>query len=272
MEPVVLSTPVHRCAPGDLWLLGGHRLVCGDATDPAAYALLMPVTETALLVVTDPPYGVRMARKAEFNAEYTAATGKAPKFRAVSDVVGDARGANGIVGPAVDAAVHRCAPGCVWYVFSPASPPAAFLEFATALNKYSIWRQTLVWVKNRFALAVMGTDFHFKHENIFYGWVPGKHRTTPDRKQHTVWEFASLSRNKRHPTEKPLPLIRHAVELSSAPGDIVLDPFAGSGTTLIACEATGRRARCIEISTLYCETILHRWEESTGKQAVCGTA
>ena len=263
----VLSIPVPpRCSPNDLWELGSHRLYVGDATDEHSYLRLM-MGERANLVLTDPPYGVRLARKAELDNE-RAAKGLTKRYRQKSALLHDERTTNGILAPAVDLTVQFCAPGAVWYVFSPAAPPKALLEFAAALNKHGIWRQTLVWIKQRFALAIMGTDYHYKHENIMYGWLPGKHRTPPDRKQHTVWAFDSICNNKWHPTQKPIPLLVHALHMSTVEGDIVLDPFAGSGSTLLACEEMRRKARVIEILPEYGDIILTRWEEATGKKAV----
>ena len=179
MSVLSISGPP-RCSSGDLWELDSHRLYIGDATDEHSYLRLM-MGERANLVLTDPPYGVRLARKAEMDNEREAG-GLKRGYRRQSALIRDERTTNGVLAPAVDLTVQFCAPGCVWYVFSPAAPPKALLEFAAALAKHGIWRQTLVWVKQRFALAIMGTDYHYKHENIMYGWLPGRHRTPPDRK------------------------------------------------------------------------------------------
>ena len=150
-----------------------------------------------------------------------------------------------------------------------APPGPNFLEFAQVMSALDVWRQTLVWVKNS---IVMGrSDYHYQHESIFYGWRPGAaHLEMPDRKQSTVWEFDRPTMSREHPTMKPIGLFEKAIRISSVPGDIVLDPFAGSGTSLLASAQMGRVARCIEISTAYCDVIVERFQQTTGEKATRG--
>ena len=111
-------------------------------------------------------------------------------------------------------------------------------------------------------------DYHYRHESIFYGWTPGAaHQTPPDRKQDTIWEIPRPKANKEHPTMKPIELIERAIQNSSLVGQIVLDAFGGSGSTLIACEQTKRQARLIELDPKYCDVIVKRWENLTGLKA-----
>jgi DNA modification methylase len=144
-----------------------------------------------------------------------------------------------------------------------------------------IWRQTLVWVKNTFALG--HSDYHYRHEPMFYGWTPGaSHQAPPNRKQDSVlefpntpdhdvqddvWRFPKPKRNAMHPTMKPVELIERAINNSSLPKQIVLDAFGGSGATLIACQATNRVARIIELDPKYVDSIVQRWELATGLKA-----
>lgn len=136
--------------------------------------------------------------------------------------------------------------------------------FGTVLLDLDVWRHSLVWVKDQFAMG--RGDYHYRHEAIFYGWTPGAARLNPvpDRKQDTVWEFDKPSRNADHPTMKPVALIARALDNSSSRGDIVLDPFGGSGSTLLAAETTGRHARLIELDPKYVDVICRRWQEHTG--------
>jgi DNA modification methylase len=111
-------------------------------------------------------------------------------------------------------------------------------------------------------------DYHYRHESIFYGWTPGgAHQTPPDRKQDSVWEIARPKVNKEHPTMKPIELITRSINNSSRMNDLVLDGFGGSGSTLIACEQTKRKARLVELDPKYCDVIVTRWENLTGLKA-----
>lgn len=127
--------------------------------------------------------------------------------------------------------------------------------------------QCLVWVKQTIVLGRQ--DYHWKHEPILYGWKLGAaHRWFSDRSQSTVWNFDRPSRNDVHPTMKPVQMLEYAISNSSQSGELVLDPFGGSGSTLIACENLGRKARLCELDPRYCDVIVRRWEQYTGKKAV----
>jgi len=236
--------------PGDLWLLGPHRILFGDATRSEDLAR---VTDGRLadLVWTDPPYGVA----------YTGGTEQALTIE--ND---DLRGADleRLLLQAFGATLAVTKPGGVWYVAAPAGPQ--FLEFAKVLSELGIWRQTLVWVKD--ALVLGHSDFHYRHEALFYGWKPGAaHREPPDRKGDSVWECPRPRSSPDHPTMKPLALVQRALEASSATGELVLDPFMGSGTTVLAAESCGRVAAGLELDPRYSDVVVRRWEEATGRQA-----
>jgi site-specific DNA-methyltransferase (adenine-specific) len=156
-------------------------------------------------------------------------------------------------------------PGCVWYVASPSGSP--LFGFLVPLKELDVWRHTLVWVKDT---LVMGrADYHYRHELLLYGWKEGAaHQEPPNRKQDTIWEIARPKANKEHPTMKPLELITRSIQNSSRVNDIVLDGFAGSGSTLLACEQTKRKARVIELDPKYADVILTRWEQISGGKAV----
>jgi site-specific DNA-methyltransferase (adenine-specific) len=155
-------------------------------------------------------------------------------------------------------------PGACWYVTAPSGN--LFQAFSIPLTELEVWRHTLVWVKDT---LVMGrADYHYRHESIFYGWTPGgPHQTPPDRKQDSVWEIDRPKANREHPTMKPIELITRSINNSSRMNDLVLDAFGGSGSTLIACEQTKRKARLIELDPKYCDVIVTRWENLTGLKA-----
>ncbi len=250
-----------RVRSGDLWQLGPHRLLCGDCTDAAQVALLMQpdtVGQTgnveADMVFLDPPYGV----------EYGVSRGCRQPGRAMTgDNLGE-YGTYDLLRRALHIAFLK--PGGAFYLCSPAGSNETI--FRLALRDAGLpLKQSLVWAKHRFVLSRQ--DYQWQHEMLLYGWKPGApHYFVPDRTQSTVWQIARPQSSPYHPTTKPLVLVERAICNSSRDGEIVYDGFGGSGTTLLACEVTGRRCRMMEIEPRYCDTILRRWEAATGKQAL----
>ena len=156
-------------------------------------------------------------------------------------------------------------PGAGIYVFHADTEG---INFRRAMKEAGFkFAQCCVWVKQT---LVMGRqDYHWQHEPVLYGWKPGDaHRWYADRKQTTVWRFDRPSRSAEHPTMKPVALVEYPLLNSSRAGDVVLDTFGGSGTTLIACEKNGRSARLIELDDRYCDVVVKRWQEFTGKEAI----
>lgn len=242
--------PVPVTQNDDCWLLGRHKLVCADSADARVFDRLLGC-EKPSMVWTDPPYGV-------------AYVGGTKDALTIENDALDLPALELLLGDVFGHAAKACAQGAAWYVAAPAGPN--FLPFAKQLTELGIWRQTLVWLKDAFVLG--RSDFHYRHEAVFYGWTPGAaHLAPPTRNLDTILEFDRPRVSKDHPTEKPLALVQHCVETSSKRGAIILDPFAGSGTTLIAAESSGRVARCIEVDPRYCDVIVRRWQETTGKQA-----
>jgi DNA modification methylase len=232
---------------GDVWVLGDHRLTVGDARDPLVWEALLGDTKADCLW-TDPPYGVSYAGKT--SDALTIDNDELPPDELRSFL----RSTLGI-------AVVSSKPGAAWYVMSPPGP--LHLVFAQELSTLGVFRQTLVWVKDQF---VMGhSDYHYRHELTYYGWAPGAaHQEPPDRKQDTVFEVPRPKRSEDHPTIKPVELIRQHIENSCDKWATVIDPFAGSGSTLIACHITGRTARLIELDPRYADVICRRFQEHTG--------
>jgi DNA modification methylase len=235
---------------GEVFALGRHRLLCGDSTVAEDVACLVGDDQVDLLW-GDPPYGL----------------GYRGKTKKALTIVNDDLGPDGT--RALVAAALRLAPlqpGGAFYVAAP-SGPDLHLAFLLALEDAGLTaHQTLCWVKDRFVLG--HADYHARHENILYGWRDGRaHHFVKDRTQDTVWEIPRPARSVVHPTMKPVELVARAIRNSSTPGQLVYDPFAGSGTTLIAAEQTGRRCRAMELDPRYAQVILERWTALVGTPA-----
>jgi DNA modification methylase len=246
---------------GDLWQVGPHRIICGDSTDPLVHARLMDGAQ-ADMVFTDPPYGVDVQERDLKQAEIR---GRRKDGKGVLNDNLDAASLEALLNASFGATVANCKKGAAWYVCGPQAE--LMLVFGHALAKYGLFRHGLVWFKD--ALVMGRSDYHYRHEVIFYGWVPGAaHNWYADRKQDSVWEFKRPTRSPEHPTMKPVELVAYAMGNSSKRGDKVLDPFCGSGTTLVAAAQTGRVGFGIELSPAYVDVIVKRLEDATGETAV----
>ncbi|AQW28652.1 site-specific DNA-methyltransferase (plasmid) [Ralstonia syzygii subsp. celebesensis] len=236
--------------PGDLWVLGSHRVMCGDSTSVADVERLMDGYK-ADLIVTDPPY----------NVAYEGGT--AEKLTIQNDSMGDEAFYQFLLA-AYGAMFAVAKDGAGLYVFHADSEGVNFRKAMTDAG-FKL-AQCCVWVKQ--SLVLGRQDYHWQHEPVLYGWkATGAHRWYSDRKQSTVWNFDRPARNDVHPTMKPVALIEYPLCNSSRGGDVVLDLFGGSGTTLIACEKHSRSARLMELDPKYCDVIIRRWQEFTGQQA-----
>jgi len=236
---------------GDLWILGNHRLLCGDSTDTIALGRLMAGLN-ADLWLTDPPY----------NVNYEGKTSDALKIQNDSMKDGEFRQFLHDIYVAANCYLRA---GAVFYIWHADSEGYNFRGAANDVG----WkvRQCLIWLKS---CLVMGRqDYQWKHEPCLYGWTEGAaHYWSSDRKQTTILEFDKPRRNKEHPTMKPVDLFEYQMANSTKQGDIVLDSFGGSGTTLIAAERIHRKARLMELDPAYCDVIVKRWEDFTGKKAI----
>ena len=261
-----------RTTRGQLWQLGEHRLLCGDATSAEDVQTCVG-GQLADLLLTDPPYGV----------DYTV-TVRGVKKRPIEN--DDKRGPElrAFLTRSFRAASSVLQPGSAFYCFGPSGPNQE--EFYAAARESGLpVHQLLIWVKPQLVLG--RSDYQNRHEICLhgnvpaapenfegydvcaYGWRPGaSHLWCADRKQTTVLEFEKPSRSKEHPTMKPIKLLAYLICNSSLEGAVVLDPFGGSGSTLIACEQTGRRCCMLEIDPHYCDVIISRWEQFTGQKAV----
>ena len=240
-----------RCQTGDIWQLGDHRLMCGDSTLEDDVLKLMN-GELADLLITDPPY----------NVDYEGKTKEHLKI--VNDKKSD-EAFREFLRDAFLAANTVMKPGAVFYIWHADSEGYNF-RGACRDAGWTV-RQCLIWNKNS---MVMGRqDYHWKHEPCLYGWKEGaSHLWASDRKQTTVIDFDRPNRNGEHPTMKPVGLFDYQIRNNTKGSDIVLDLFGGSGTTIMACEQDGRKARLMELDPHYCDVIIKRWETFTGKEAV----
>jgi DNA modification methylase len=230
---------------GDVWMLGPHRLVCGDALDPRTFDTLLS-GHAADIIFTDPPYNVDYQAKTRGIANDNLGSGFAPFLEQVCrNLLASCRGAV--------------------YICMSSSELATLQQAFTRAGGHS--STFVIWAKNTFTLG--RSDYQRQYEPILYGWKAGaSHFWCGDRDQGDVWSVAKPVVNDLHPTMKPVELVERAIRNSSRPGDLVLDAFAGSGSTLIACERLDRRARLIELEPNYVDVIVRRWQEFTGRSAV----
>lgn len=249
--PEVPEAPVTR--PGDVWLLGKHRLLCGDSTVATDVAKVLGDVK-ADLCFCDPPY----------NVDYAGGVGaeKAGKGRRIkNDALGDGFGqflydACVLINAHTDGAVYICMSSSELQTLQSAFKSAG-----------GHWSTFIIWAKDRFTLG--RADYQRQYEPILYGWPEGvKRHWCGDRDQGDVWNIERPHKNDLHPTMKPVSLVERAIRNSSRKGDLVFDPFGGSGTTLIAAERAGRHASLIELDPKYVDVIVRRWQEFTGETAV----
>lgn len=271
-----------RIKPGEIWQLGRHRLMCGDSTDPTAVETLMD-GEQADMLLTDPPY----------NVNYEGSDGK----KIENDNMSDSSFKQFLI-DAFKNATNSMKPGAAFYIYHADSEGYNFRSACRAVG----WkvRQCLIWVKN--SLVLGRQDYQWQHEPLLYGWKDGKaHYFIDDRSQTTVIEDAARpdfkklkkdelvamlediysdrtstsvihenkpAKNDDHPTMKPIKLLARQVKNSSQQGDLILDLFGGSGSTLITCEQLNRRCNMMEFDPKYAEVIIDRYEMLTGDKAI----
>jgi DNA modification methylase len=244
--PDVPETPVSR--PGDLWVLDRHRVLCGDATKKINVNRLLEEGQ-ADMVFCDPPYSV----------SYTGKTAR--KLTIKNDDLGA-----GFFDFLRDACRNMLAvtTGAIYICMSSSELHTLFRAFTEAGGH---WSTFIIWAKNHFTLG--RSDYQRQYEPILYGWAEGTpHYWCGDRDQGDVWFVDRPAVNDLHPTMKPVELVQKAIRNSSKSRGLVFDPFGGSGSTLMACETTGRRARLIELDPRYVDVIVKRWQDYTGRKVV----
>ena len=255
--PDIPDEPITKL--GDIYQLGNHRLMCGDSTSIDAVDKLMP--ETANMIFTDPPYlmdftgGIHGDGSKSFNAKHGSI-----KNDKMSDKEGDdfLDAINSVITSKVD--------GAFYITF-----------YRLGINKYFAsmdrtglkCRSLVIWDKGNHTLS--NSDYMSMYEPMFYGWV-NNHKFYGGKNGMDIWRIKRTAKNDLHPTMKPVELVEKAVLDGSAINGIVLDLFGGSGTTIIACEKHNRHSRIMELDPKYCDVIVKRWEDFTGKKAMLVTA
>lgn len=230
--------------PGDIWTLGRHRLICGDSTKAETYDLLMDSTK-ANLVITDPPY----------NVNYEGSAGKIKNDNMADDAFYN------FLLDAYTQMHSAMADDASIYVFHADTEGLnfrrAFADAGFYLSGCCIWKKQ--------SLVLGRSPYQWQHEPCLYGWKKnGKHQWYTGRKETTIWEFDKPKKNGDHPTMKPIPLMAYPIMNSSMSNSVVLDPFGGSGSTLIACEQTDRICYTVELDEKFCDVIVKRYIEQVG--------
>jgi DNA modification methylase len=247
----------HRTKLGQLWKLGDHLLYCGDSTEEATFTRLMG-DEKAHLIWTDPPWNVNYGAVDEGNQQ-------GYKVRTImNDHMNEGQWEE-FVEQFCKTLKDFSEPGAPIYLVMSAQEWPVIDKQLREVGFH--WSSTVIWAKDRLVLS--RKDYHTQYEPIWYGWNADAARlaVVEDRKQSDVWEIQRPGRSELHPTMKPIELVQKSLVNSSRPGNIVLDSFGGSGSTLIACEQTNRKCRMVELDPQYCDVILARWEKFTGKTA-----
>lgn len=245
---------------GDIYKLGRHRLMVGDSTDCEQVKSLMGEQQADLLL-TDPPYNVDYSSK-DYGRDKTSKTRKNNQIK--NDKMSDDDFINFITN-VFKSAYENVKKGASFYCWYS---DAAAVQFNLGIKNagFSV-KENLIWVKNNIVLGRQ--DYQHKHEPCLYGWVENaSHSWYSDRKQTTILNFDKPLSSQLHPTMKPVALFDYQMQNSSKQGDIVLDLFGGSGTTMIAAEQNGRNAYLMEFDPCYADVIIRRWEELTGEKAV----
>ena len=248
-EDQIPETKSSITMPGDLWILGRHRLLCGDAKYPESYQRLLEGTAAAM-TFGDAPYNINYSQRR--------------RGAGVIKIANDNLGAEfGEFLESVCEQVLRVTQGAVYICMGSSELHTLYQAFKAAGGH---WSTFIIWVKDGFTLG--RSDLQRQYECILYGWKSGQdHYWCGARDESDVWQVAKPKRNRLHPTAKPVALVERAIRNSSKRGELVLDPFGGSGSTLIAAEKSGRRAAMMELEPKYVDVMIQRWEAYTQQKA-----
>lgn len=250
-----------RCSKGDIWRLGEHRLMCGDSTDEAMMKRLMD-GDMADMVFTDPPYGVSIGDK---NAALNSVQ---PSGRCCKNIENDTLSAEELYPILVKAMTNArlsCKEDACYFVTSPQGGELGLMMMMKDAGLPV--RHMLIWEKNSATFSLGRLDYDYQHEPIFYTWTKKHHNYRKGQYRTTIWKYDKPRKCDLHPTMKPVELVANCLNDATKAGDIALDVFGGSGTTIIACEQLGRCARLMVLDPHYCDVIIARWEKMTGKKA-----
>lgn len=256
-EPIVC-----RCKRGEVWQLGSHRVMCGDSTSAEDVEKLRGGV-LADMVFTDPPYGVSIGDKnAALNSVQKAG-------RCTTNIENDTLSADALYPILVKAMTNArlsCKEDASYYVTSPQGGELGLMMMMKDAGLPV--RHMLIWEKNCATFSLGRLDYDYQHEPIFYTWTKKHHNYRNGEYRTTIWKYDKPRKCDLHPTMKPVALVANAMLDATKEGDVVLDLFGGSGTTLIAAEQKNRKAMLMELDPHYCDVILARWEKLTGQTAV----
>ena len=242
---------------GDVWVLGKHRIMCGDSTDAGSVALLMDGGKAALMQ-TDPPYGIAYVENAK-------SKGQAPGFADIENDDLDGEKLQAFLEAQIRAALPSLNENCAFYLWHPMLTQGTFFAAAAAAAADVLIHRQIIWQKP--SLVFGRGDYHWQHELCFYGWRRGNRPPFyGQRNQTTLWAVGRET-SKDHPTAKPVDLWKAPIENHTKPGEIMFEPFSGSGSQIIAAEQTGRRCYAMELSPNYVDVAVRRWQNFTGKHA-----
>lgn len=257
------AKPEPRAKLGDIYQLGEHRLMCGDSTHAEDFEKLMD-GDLADLVFTDPPYGVSIGTKNEvLNSVQKAGC-------CTENIKNDTLTEEELYPVLVMAMTNirkNCKDDASYYVTSPQGGSLGLMMMMMKDAGLEV-RHMLIWEKNSATFSLGRLDYDYQHEPIFYTWTKSHHNYRNGENRTTIWKYDKPRKCDLHPTMKPVELVANAIMDGTMEGDIVLDGFGGSGTTLIASEQTKRKARLMELDPHYVDVIIDRWEKLTGKKAV----
>ena len=244
------------CKTGDIWQLGSHRIVCGDSTDRATIERLMDGAK-ADMVFTDPPYNVAIGSKNAFLNSVQKAG------RCTEDIEGDKGLTDEEIGqtlwkPAFENMLSVAKDDCSLYVTMPQGGTHMMMMMMIAAAGWQV-KHEIMWLKNSPTFSMGRLDYDYKHEPICYGWAKSHNFYGKGEFTKSVWEIDKPKHCDLHPTMKPLKLICNALQNSTKEGDVIIDFFGGSGSTMIACEQLGRKCYMCEIDPKYCDVILKRY-------------
>ena len=255
-----------RCKPGDIWQLGEHRLMCGDSTDLETVKSLMGGGKIkADMVFTDPPYGVAIGDKnAMLNSVQKAG-------RCTKNIANDTLSVPDLYAVLVKAMSNvreNCKDNACYFVAAPPGGDFGLMMMMMMKDAGLNVRHQIVWNKDSATFSLGRLDYDYKHEAIMYTWTKSHHNRRNGRFRTSVWDIPKSRKCDLHPTMKPVDLVANCILDGSDEGDVVLDAFGGSGTTIIAAERLKRKCFTMELDPHYCDVILARWEKETGQQAV----
>ena len=253
---------------GDLWILGEHRLLCGDATKKEDVEKLMGGEKTNMVFI-DPPYGVNYGHDQEELQKMSGV--KFSKTRKKHKIEGDDLSAKEtsekLWRPAFRNLYEFSKDDCSFYMTMCQGGDQMMMMMMMMSEHWQI-KHELIWVKNAPVFSMGRLDYDYQHEPILFGWKKKHNFYGGGQFVKSVWQINKPSKSELHPTMKPVELMENAILNSSKKEDVVIDTFGGSGSTLIACEKLNRKCRMMEIDPIYCDVIVKRWENFTGGKAV----